>query len=146
MANPRQFALNLFARARSVEINSGDALRDAIGAAMVTLVQVTPVGGPPTSPRDPHPGLARSNWKVLIPGEGDGGLVAAGGQNDAISRGIFAAKAVPTDGTAFISNSVPYINRLNEGSSTQAPAGFVQLAVISAGLAASDVRLLKKRR
>ncbi len=146
MANPRQFARNLFARARSVEINSGDALRDAIGAAMVTLVRVTPVGGPPTSPRDPHPGLARSNWKVIIPGESIGGLVAASGETEAVSRGLLAAKAVPTAGTAFISNFVPYINRLNEGSSTQAPIGFVQLAVIAAGLAASDVRLLRKRR
>ncbi len=145
MANPRQFARNLFARARSVDINSGDALRDAIGAAMVTLVRVTPVGGPPTSPRDPHPGLARSNWKVIIPGESIGGLVAAGGESDAITRGIFAAKAVPTDGTAFIANFVPYINRLNEGSSTQAPAGFVRLAVVAAGLSANAVVLLRKR-
>lgn len=145
MANPKQFARNLFARARGVELNSGDALRDAIGAAMVTLVRVTPVGGPPTSPRDPHPGLARSNWKVVLPGASIGGLVVAGSESDAITRGIFAAKAVPTDGFAFITNSVPYINRLNEGSSSQAPAGFVRLAVIAAGLAASDVRLLRKR-
>lgn len=32
-------------------------------------------------------------------------------------------------GTVFISNNVPYINRLNDGSSTQAPTGFVQAAI-----------------
>lgn len=32
-------------------------------------------------------------------------------------------------GSAFISNNVPYIGRLNDGSSTQAPAGFVQAAI-----------------
>ncbi|UFK26766.1 hypothetical protein [Roseobacter phage RDJL6] len=32
-------------------------------------------------------------------------------------------------GTVFISNNVPYIGRLNDGSSTQAPSGFVQAAI-----------------
>lgn len=31
--------------------------------------------------------------------------------------------------TIFISNNVPYIERLNEGHSSQAPAGFVQKAI-----------------
>ena len=33
------------------------------------------------------------------------------------------------DGTVFISNGVPYITRLNAGSSIQAPAQFVQAAI-----------------
>lgn len=32
-------------------------------------------------------------------------------------------------GAVYITNGVPYIGRLNEGSSQQAPAGFVQAAV-----------------
>lgn len=32
-------------------------------------------------------------------------------------------------GAIFIANNVPYINRLNDGSSTQAPTGFVQAAI-----------------
>lgn len=32
-------------------------------------------------------------------------------------------------GAVYISNNVPYIGRLNEGSSGQAPAGFVQSAI-----------------
>lgn len=32
-------------------------------------------------------------------------------------------------GSVFISNNVPYINRLNDGSSTQAASGFVQAAI-----------------
>lgn len=32
-------------------------------------------------------------------------------------------------GQVFISNNVPYIGRLNDGSSAQAPAGFVQAAI-----------------
>ena len=32
-------------------------------------------------------------------------------------------------GAIFISNNVPYIGRLNDGSSTQAPAGFIQASI-----------------
>ncbi len=145
MATPKQFTRNLFARARGVELNSGDALRDAIGTAVIVLIRATPVGGPPTSPTDPHPGLARSNWRVTVGESGNNLIVPESGESDAISAGIFAAKGAKTDGSAKIANSVPYINALNSGSSTQAPAGFVNLAVAAAGLAASDVVLLRKR-
>lgn len=43
-------------------------------------------------------------------------------------------------GTIFISNGVPYIVRLNEGSSSQAPAGFVQAAVRRAIATVTAVR------
>lgn len=36
------------------------------------------------------------------------------------------------DGTVFISNNVPYIGRLNAGSSAQAPARFVESAILTA--------------
>lgn len=42
-------------------------------------------------------------------------------------------------GTVYVSNAAPYIQRLNDGYSKQAPAGFVQLAV-QAGLAAVRLR------
>lgn len=35
-------------------------------------------------------------------------------------------------GRIYITNNVPYIRRLNEGSSKQAPAGFVQAAILRA--------------
>lgn len=41
------------------------------------------------------------------------------------------------DGKIFIVNNLPYIQRLNEGHSQQAPAGFVQRAVL-AGVAVLD--------
>lgn len=36
------------------------------------------------------------------------------------------------DDTIFISNNLPYIQKLNEGSSQQAPAGFVEAAIARA--------------
>ena len=35
-------------------------------------------------------------------------------------------------GKTFVTNNVPYVLQLNDGSSTKAPAGFVQLAVVKA--------------
>lgn len=37
-----------------------------------------------------------------------------------------------SDGSVFITNNVPYINRLNHGHSKQAPPGFVQRAIEAA--------------
>lgn len=146
MAPPAEFTRRLFALARNVELNSGEVIRDAVAAALVTLVRVTPVGGPPTSPRDPHPGLARSNWQVL-PGEGSAGaVVPVLSESETIARGLAAARVVPIDGAVTISNPLPYIDRLNAGSSAQAPANFVELALFASGAAAQRVRLLTGRR
>ena len=70
-------------------------------------------------------GRARSNWHLDV-GAPTVQLVEPGGD-------------LPTDvsrytvnQTIFISNNVPYIRRLNEGHSKQAPAGFVEDAVNNA--------------
>ncbi len=143
MAKPRVFAVNLFRRAAGVELNSGDALRDAVGAILVVLVRATPVGGGTASPTDPHPGLARSNWQVSLTGATS--LVAETSENEAVSRGLAAAKELRHDGMAVIANAVPYIGKLNRGSSAQAPAGFVQLAAEAGVASVRGVRLLRKR-
>ena len=144
MANPKQFAARMSALARGVELNSGSALRDAIGAAIVTLVRLTPVGGPPTSPHDTHPGLARSNWQVGR--EGAGFVRAATSESDAIARGLAQARQFREDDEAIISNASPHINALNNGWSSQAPAGFANAAARIAGAAARGVRLLGPAR
>ena len=43
---------------------------------------------------------------------------------------------------AFVSNGVPYIGKLDQGSSQQAPAGFVRAAVVKAVAKLAGVRLL----
>lgn len=89
------------------------------------------------TPRDL--GWARNNWIPEIgPGPGD----PVGSRDDA---GVGAASAAQQQGIAAIAvtyklgmgiititNNVPYIVYLNEGSSQQAPAGFVQAAIFRA--------------
>ena len=84
------------------------------------LVQRTPV----------DTGRARSNWLVSLTTR-----ITETVPETTASQAINAASSVISkfnvilNKTIFISNNLPYIRRLNEGSSTQAPAGFVDDAV-----------------
>jgi hypothetical protein len=46
-------------------------------------------------------------------------------------------------GPAYITNNVPYINRLNQGSSKQAPAGFIERDILAAVDKANKEKTLK---
>lgn len=83
-------------------------------------------------------GWARANW---IPRIGDGDVqeqeteaveALVPGRRAEQSSAVAALAAGGYDvsqGPIFIGNGVPYIVRLNEGSSRQAPAGFVQQSI-----------------
>jgi hypothetical protein len=92
------------------------------------LIQTTPV----------DTGWARANWVPRLggpstgtapnPGEGSG-VSAASAQQSAGQAAVAARYNSLNNGRVYVSNNVPYIGRLNEGHSAQAPAGFVQAAV-----------------
>jgi hypothetical protein len=85
-------------------------------------------------------GRARSNWHVSIeapvldqrepysPGAGLGAGERANAQA-AISAGTAVIGRAPAFGMIFISNGLPYINRLEHGWSGQAPAGMVRVTL-----------------
>jgi hypothetical protein len=88
------------------------------------LIEVTPV----------DVGWARANWvpNLGAPYTGSGEPpTKPGPMDDAVQQAglndVLAFKLA--DGAIFVSNRVPYIRRLNDGSSDQAPAGFVEAAV-----------------
>lgn len=76
-------------------------------------------------------GHARANW---IPAVGAPNLTEVGGASDAAYQGgvgqVLSYKI--GQGTLYVSNVVPYVKRLNEGWSDQAPALFVEAAVARA--------------
>jgi hypothetical protein len=83
------------------------------------LIQSTPV----------DTGRAKSNWwmdinrvslEIREPDNGDAGQAQA----ESVS-----GKDTKPDDVIYISNNLPYINRLDDGYSDQAPAGFVAAAV-----------------
>lgn len=81
-------------------------------------------------------GWARANWipSVTTPEEGTDGTRAAAEAGN-VSTGKQTAGQVKlglyqlAQGQVFVANNVPYILRLNDGSSSKAPAGFVEAAI-----------------
>lgn len=107
--------------AKKVSENSDRLVRRCALAIDAAVVLATPV----------DTGRARSNWQVEIGGAATGTVEATdkSGQG-AIAQGTQAIERyVGGQGAIFITNNLPYIERLNDGWSAQAPAGFVERAV-----------------
>lgn len=86
-------------------------------------------------------GDAKSNWQVGINGAPTGIIpaYAPGSHGSTFSENVLQtlqvgrtqiARAVSHTDRINIVNNLPYIRRLNDGSSLQAPAGFVEDAVV----------------
>jgi len=99
-------------------------------------------------------GVARSNWRVGI-GAAPTGTIPAYSPGDELGVGETAnAQAAIAQGSTvigsrrpgqdiFIANNLPYIQPLNDGSSRQAPAGFVETAVQQAAVAVASSRVFR---
>ena len=85
-------------------------------------------------------GHARANWvpSIGVPFEGEVGARPAGGRdsggrfagNSENAAGVAAVMRFKLgDGVLYLSNNVPYINRLNYGHSKQAPRLFIEACV-----------------
>ena len=134
MASPRVFVKRIRKRARQVETGSSNALRTLALVINQTVIGATPV----------DTGHARANWQVGIDApiskeieEEDKSGEATIARNAGTIRGATPKKSI------ILSNNVPYINVLNEGSSAQAPAQFVQIAVLEAVAAVRKIRFFK---
>lgn len=143
MASLGTFSIRIRVRADRVSDNVGRTVRKTALAVDQAVVLSTPV----------DTGRARSNWRVSLgsrprgvinpysPGSGLG----RGEQQNAQAAMAQAAAAVAQrrDGQdIYISNNVPYIGKLNDGSSRQAPAGFVQQAVMAGVAAVKGARIV----
>lgn len=127
--NLASFARKMRFRANEADRNTNRTVRKVALAAHQTVAIATPV----------DTGQARSNWWVTLGSPtdatreaffpGEKGSTAA--QNVAAvlgeGRSVISGRRNGTD--VWISNNLPYIGKLNQGSSAQAPAMFVQQAV-----------------
>ena len=136
MPNFKQFIANLDKRGQELEDNVGKAVRAVALEIDSAVVQSTPV----------DTGRARSNWIVQInssaTGEVSSGSIDRSGQG-ALSRGrsTIAGFKAGKDRSIHITNNVPYIGDLNNGTSAQAPANFVQAAVEAGATAVRNSRI-----
>jgi hypothetical protein len=119
----------------AVESEIDDIARKTAFSVLTNVVLATPVGNPTLwkQPESAPPGYvgghARRNWQVglrapkndELPGVDKSGTTAI-----AKGRGTIDAYR---KGKIYITNNVPYINRLNNGWSRQAPIGFVERSI-----------------
>ena len=141
----RGFSKRIKAIAQEVEDNSHTMMRKTVITVVSAISLRTPV----------DEGRARANWQTSI-GSALSGLVGAFPQGKkGSSGGAAAAQAINQAVTTmtqykrggqdvYISNNLPYIERLNKGSSKQAPAGFVEAAILAGLNAIRKSRLLPK--
>lgn len=99
-----------------------DVATEIVLEITANLVEATPV----------DTGWARANWVPSIGEPPPTDPVGAPGQpstSEQAAGQLAMLDYTPDKGPAFISNNVPYIQVLNDGSSTQAPSGFVERAI-----------------
>lgn len=94
-----------------------DVVRYTALTVFTQIVQNTPV----------DTGRARSNWHIDV-NNVDVRLVEPNNE-DPSAKAMNATATYKIDDRIFISNNLPYIRRLDEGYSQQAPAGFVDAAI-----------------
>ncbi len=131
MADLKVFARNIQVRAFKM-VENVDALVRRVALAVDTAVVLrTPV----------DTGRARANWQVNIGSPAVGEVATPGSPDQGSATALTAAQSTIAtykgQGNIHITNNVPYIGKLNEGHSRQAPAGFVEAAVV-AGIEAID--------
>lgn len=121
-------------RARQVEMGASRAVRALSLIINQVIVNETPV----------DTGHARANWQVgisePITSEIDEEDPSGGAT---IERNASVIRQAPPHKDIILSNNVPYIHKLNEGSSSQAPAQFVQIAVAEAIFAAKKTKFFR---
>ena len=135
MSSPKVFAKRILRRARQVEKGGSEALRATALVVNQTVILATPK----------DTGHAKFNWQIgidtvvtdEIEGEDPGQGQATISRNASTIGGAKPRKMI------VISNNVPYILVLNEGSSSQAPAQFVQIAILQAIVAIKKTRFFK---
>lgn len=121
MSDLGQFAKRMRKLGKTIERNSDEAVRRVALAVDSTVVLATPV----------DTGRARGNWQVELntPAVGATNALSPSGR-EAIDQGKSTiANYKGGNASVNITNNLPYIGKLNEGHSAQAPAGFVEKAI-----------------
>lgn len=134
----RSFAKRIRVKANYVTKNSDTLTRRVALAIVQTLV-----AGPPGLVTPVKTGRARANWRTLlykpgnvlywppnnIPGSGKPASPEEGAQRALDEAHETLGAYTGGRRSIWIANNVPYIRDLNRGTSSQAPAGFIEAAV-----------------
>lgn len=145
MAGLDDFAKRMNRIAVQVEGNVERAVKDCAGAVARSVISNTPV----------DTGRARSNWLANLDHPTEGlfparvpGEKGSTGEENAHAAMVAAEEVIETFGIdknaeIHVSNSLPYIQPLNDGHSRQAPAGFVRIAVMDGLATVKGAKIVK---
>lgn len=133
--NLNEFSQRIRVVAKDVNENVNRLVRRVALVVDRQIVLATPV----------DTGRARANWLVAL-GAPPSGEVPAPGGGEAASVALAAANAVvgrrEPGQDIWIGNNVPYIGRLNDGYSKQAPANFVETAMLAGAKMVANARII----
>ena len=131
------FEARMNARVKQLEQGIEKTIAKAAEAVGKQIITTTPV----------DTGRARLNWQTTIDRPAQGSRPApadpSSGKAAAIRENEIVSKAYKIGHTVCITNNVPYIKKLNKGSSKQAPAMFVEAAVEAGVNSVKSARILK---
>lgn len=136
MATPDEFSQRMARLGAKVAENADKTVRKAAMAADQAVVLATPV----------DTGRARANWIAALDARAPGPTTSTdkgGSRAIAAARATIAGYDGDVNAEVHITNNLAYIGRLNEGSSYQAPAGFVRTAIRRGIAAVKGARLLE---
>lgn len=125
MPDPRGFAKKMRAWADDIPKQVNEVKRQAAREIVLAIVPATPV----------RTGQARSNY-FTTNGEANTSITATGPFTQdgyqSIARAQVAFNGAKPGVPMHITNNLPYIGRLNDGYSSQAPANFIEIAKAAA--------------
>lgn len=136
----RDLAKSMRARAEGLDDLASNIAKAGVEAMLEEMVDVTPV----------DESTALSNWQVNLGNRaadeipayvrGRGGSTRGASGNQALAEGRAELQYKKPGQPIFLSNLVPYIGDLDDGSSAQFPGGFVPRALIVFRLAVQDAK------
>ena len=140
MATLAGFANNMRRRADNIEYKSLQLKRTVAYHVLANVVQGTPI----------RTGQARYNWNVSFNrpdrATATDGFKNFGRTGDWVSKMATSALAISRAGeydSIYISNSLPYIGKLNRGGSPQASADYVRTAALTGAQIVRTTRILR---
>lgn len=138
MSDLRVFAQRMRKRGQSIEERAGKLIGDTLVGIAEGVIPHTPI----------KEGRARRNWQANksapLTTYLEAPLSPEEGEREAISNARTVASTLKSGDAAHLTNNAPYISELNRGSSTQAPAMFVQTEVLKALERIRDFKLIVK--
>ncbi len=145
MANELEdFARRIRIQANRVEPGATQAVIDCSSAVARELVENTPADtGRAITNWDAAVGSVPSSYKTEAAAPGSKGSTREANVTSALARMLAAISKYRPGQSVNLTNSAPYIGKLNAGSSLQAPAGFIEAAIQRGRAVIRNVRIFR---